>query len=300
MWFIIAVIAFFLLALAAVIDKFLLSKTRINPTAFAFYIAVLSGAVVSILILFEPDFFFPKDQLPVIILGGFTLFFGLYFMFLALAKSEVSKVNPLVVSFAPVFVFFFSFFLGLEPLSLQKIIGALLIVIGGYYLSQVGAGRVRIKFRIWLLILMAALLLGLANVYSKLTYDQLPFLNALIWLRWSSLAAALLFVILGNQWREISVKCPADNRKASPWTFFILGQLAGGLGVIAQQLAIKLGNVILVTALNGSQFFFVILLVWLLSRRSPGVLKESVGGKSLPAKLGWSTALFIGIVLILI
>jgi uncharacterized membrane protein len=300
MWFIIAIIAFFLLALAAVIDKFLLSKTRINPVSFAFYISVLGGLLSAVLILFEPNFFFPKEQLSLIILGGFTLFFGLYFMFLALAKSEVSKVNPLVVSLSPVFVFFFSFSLGIELLNLQKIIGALLIVIGGYYLSQVGVGQVRIKFKVWLLILLAALLLGLANLYSKLAYDQLSFLNALIWLRWSSLFAALLFVILGHKWRDVLVKTTAGKRQTNPWTFFILGQLAGGLGVIMQQLAIKLGNVILVTALNGSQFFFVILLVWLLSKFSPAVLKESVGKKSLRAKLGWSAILFIGIALILI
>src|SRR3989344_3879177 len=135
-WFIVSAIAFFLLAVAAVIDRFLLTKTKIVPVSFAFFITVFAAVGGSVLIFFDQSFAVPRQLVGAIILGGATYFFGLYFMFLALERAEVSKANPIIVSLTPISVFFLSLYLNLQLLDTIKVIGVVLVITAGYLLSQ--------------------------------------------------------------------------------------------------------------------------------------------------------------------
>jgi uncharacterized membrane protein len=302
MWFVISLSAFFLLAMAAVIDKFLLSQTKIVPVSFAFYIS-LGGILGSVLLIFEDNFYFPLNQLIILMLGGFSLFFGLYYMFLAVAKSEVSKSNPLIVSFTPLFVFLLSLIFGLELVTWQRLVGMALILSGGYLLSQVGSARARLNKEVWGFIIISSLMMGATNVFSKIAYDQLSFINAFVWLRWFTVLAGVLFVTVTYNWPAVLLKQKGQEGKlalkSAVW-ILILGQAAGSLGVILLQYAIKLGNVILVTALNGVQFFFVIILVYFFSKIYPRVLNESIDRKFILQKIVWSLVLTGGVILILI
>lgn len=303
MWFIIATLAFLLLALASVIDKFLLTKTKIVPVSFAFYIAAFAGVFGSLLIFFDHSFYLPYDLLGVLVLGGSTLFFGLYFMFLAVERAEVSKTSPIIVSLTPVSVFFLSLLLGLELVSFYKIIGIVIVIVAGYWLSQVGQAKNRLNAVTWLLVVLASALMGASNVYSKIAYDHLSFISAFVWLRWTCLAAALLYVSFSFQWHKILLKEKSDKKTSpakSAVKIMIIGQVAGSLGVVLLQLAIKLGNVILVTALNGLQFFFVIYLVYLLSRFYPNILKEDIKRRYVWQKVVLSAVMVVGVVLVLI
>ncbi|MDP2586593.1 MAG: DMT family transporter [Candidatus Komeilibacteria bacterium] len=302
MWFSIAIASFFLLSVAAVIDKFLLTKTRVVPLAFAFYIA-LGGILSSALLFFEAEFYWPAfSQLWILAVGGAALFFGLYFMFKAVEVSEVSKANPLIVSLTPLFVWLLSFGLGLELISWQKILGIIFLLIGGYYLSQVGQIHARINKQAWLFIALAALGLGLVNVLSKLSYDQMPFISSFVWIRWFTLLAAIIFVAISGKWQEIILANKKSGQEEvkikSALGIFIFGQVAGSAGVILMQYAIKLGNVILVTALSGLQFLFILLLVYLFSRFYPKILHEDISRNFIGQKIAWSLVLVLGVILI--
>lgn len=302
MWFSFAIASFFLLSLAAVIDKFLLTKTRVAPLAFAFYIA-LGGILGSALLLLEPRFYYPDSGLlAVLAVGGAGLFFGLYFMFKAVEVSEVSKANPLIVSLTPLSVWLLSFGLGLELVTWQNVLGIVLLLIGGYCLSQVGKNHTRVGKAAWLFIVLSSFFMGLANVLSKIAYQEMSFISSFVWLRWFTLLAALIFVACLNRWREIFL----TNQKSKPehvpikaaLGIFIFGQLAGSAGVILLQYAISLGNVILVTALSGVQFLFIILMVYLLSSFYPKILKEDISRNFIGQKILWSLLLVAGVILI--
>ena len=142
-WFISSVSAFFLLALASVIDKFLLTETKIVPVSFAFFITAFAGVFGSLLIFFDSSFYFPRALTPELILGGVAYFFGLYFMFLAVERAEVSKANPLIVALTPISVFLLSFFFNLELISIVKVAGIILVIVAGYWLSQLGQKKHR-------------------------------------------------------------------------------------------------------------------------------------------------------------
>jgi hypothetical protein len=68
--------------------------------------------------------------------------------------------------------------------------------------------------------------------------------------------------------------------------------------VVLQQYALKLGNVVAVSALGGVQFFFVIALTGLLSWAFPRLLSEGSSRAALLQKTLWSAVLFGGIVLL--
>ena len=305
LWFWISLAAFFFLALSAVVDKFLLTKTRLRALSFAFFIS-LGGAVLSLVLLFAkinlqllPAFWLP------LLIGGGALFFSLYFMFLAVEKGEVSKVNPLIVSLTPAFVFLMSFFTGLELITGKRLFGVLLIVLAGYFLARAGVKKTRLHYQAWIFVLLSALFFGLANVFSKIVYDGLPFFEAFFGLRWMCLIVAIVFVICFNKLhdiREIFKHQKSDNGSTMKKAVLvmIIGQTTGVLGVVLQQYAIKLGNVILVTALNGTQFFFLLLLVLILAKFFPSILQEDVSRNSMLKKLLWSAILFIGVALVII
>jgi drug/metabolite transporter (DMT)-like permease len=98
--------------------------------------------------------------------------------------------------------------------------------------------------------------------------------------------------------KERSEKKLAPTKSA--FKVMIIGQLSGSLGVVLLQVAIKLGNVILVTALNGLQFFFVIYLVYLLSKFFPKIIKEDIKRHYLWQKAFLSLVMVVGVVLIFI
>lgn len=280
----------------------MLTKTRIIPATFAFYIVAFAAVFSTIFVFFDTTFRYPNELFWVMLLGGGTLFFGLYFMFLAVSKGEVSKVNPLVVSFVPMSVFILSFFLNLEQVSYEKIIGSALVVWAGYRLSQVGHKKDHLSGKIWMLVVVASFFLGASNVYSKIAYDHLSFISAFVWLRWFSLIVAVLFISCMNYWGEIFFKRDKTDKMPLKQAFSVLivGQLAGCLGVVLLQVAIKLGNVILVTALNGIQFFFVIMMVYIISKNKPHILHEDISGNYFTYKVMLSLAMIAGVALILV
>ena len=248
-----------------------------------------------------------------IILGGATYFFGLYFMFLALERAEVSKANPIIVSLTPISVFFLSLYLNLQLLDTIKVIGVVLVITAGYLLSQTGGKGTRLDKITWFFIIVSSLALGASNVYNKIGYDNVSFVTAFVWIRWFSAAVAVIYVTLSGNWTSIFLKNKysafsqvldksknEEVKNRSAVGVLIIGQVAGSLGVILMQVGIKMGNVILVTALNSLQFFFVIFLVWLLSKFYPKVLQEDVSRGLIGKKIMLSLVMGLGLVLVLI
>jgi len=301
MWFIIALVSFFLLALAAVIDKILLTKSRIVPISYAFYSIFLGALVSCLMLLFTGDFYFPRDHFIPLLIGGAAFYFGLYFLYQTVQKAEISKANPLIISLTPLMVFGLALSLSIELLSAKKLLGIVLIMLSSYFVSQIGLPKTRLGGKSWLWILITCLMFALANVFSKVAYTAMPFFTAFIWLRWLALGTAVMFTSAHNGWPKIfTFKEERAQTTQKKWLAFAIGQTAGGLGVILMQYAISLGSVTLITALNGLQFFLVMLMVYFFTRFYPQILKENIAGRFVVKKIIWSLILFSGVILILV
>ncbi len=334
MWLIVAVAGFFFLAIAAASDKFVLTKSRIVPVSYAFYVCALGGMISSVMLFFG-GFSVPQGWViwAPLLGAGVSFYLGLYFVYRAVREHEVSRVTPLVISLTPLAVLVFSLMLGLGSVGWMHMLGAGLLLVGSYFLSQVGAQRNQLEgLKTWAPIILAVLMFALTNTLSKVIYNQIDFVNAFVWIRWVSLVGAVIGTTVMNGWGEVfyrpapavgewqkiyrRVKCLAQHytaRLLSPicdlenywqkkerrgWVVLLIGQSAGALGTVLVQYAIKLGNVFLVTALNGLQFFFIIVLMYLLTRFWPKVLKEDGRQGSVAQKILWSCVLILGMAFI--
>jgi hypothetical protein len=223
--------------------------------------------------------------------------------------------------------------LGLEMLAARKLPGAAMIIAGSYLLSQAGGKKAALTPAAWLYTALAGLLLAVTNVFADISYTvferaylppgsgaggrELMFAKTFLWSRWMSLAGALAFVALTGRFSSLrrktgkvaagagdtgaaGAKTPGERPLRGGWValLFLFGQGCGALAVVLQQYAIKLGNVVAVTALGGVQFFFVIALTAVFSRAFPRLLREESARGVLLQKVLWSALMFGGIVLL--
>ena len=355
-WLAVSLAAFFLLAVAVVTDKFMLTRTTIMPLSYAFYICLMSAAASLALympiLIAERRLFFPRGfPLAAVAVCGVAQFLGLFFMFEAVQRGEVSKASPVIVSLQPVVSLLLTVVLppllaraapgtplGLELVAARRLPGVAMIVAGSYLLSQAGGRKTAFTPGTWMYVLLAGLFLALANVFASISYTvfentylpaaagagerELMFAKAFLWTRWMSLAGALGYVTLTGRFAAaFRRKNPAGARAGNPegasheganpgggpemrgrWIplVFLFGQACGALAVVLQQYAIKLGNVVSVTALGGVQFFFVIALTAVFSRFFPRLFSEPSTRRTLVQKVIWSALLFGGIVVLAI
>jgi len=135
----------------------------------------------------------------------------------------------------------------------------------------------------------AGLLLGASFVFSKFIYNNYSFINSFIWIRSGSFLGALLMLLSPDNRRAI---WRANKKtKAKTGGLVIFNKLLGAGGFIALNFGIYLGSVTLANALQGVQYFFLLILAIILSKKLPEIIKEKITPAAIIPKL-------IGIMLI--
>ena len=108
LWLIVIIVAYFLFAIVALGDKYLLAGPP-NPKSYSFYVGVLGGLVL-VLIPFVgfsiPAFY----QVLFCFLAGAMFIFALLGMFEGLEKFEASRIIPAVGGILPLFTFLLVYF----------------------------------------------------------------------------------------------------------------------------------------------------------------------------------------------
>ena len=106
-WFLIIILAYFFLAIASLVDRYLLAGPLSNPGAYTFFVGLLGG----LSLIFTPFGFYVPDlsQIALSLLAGAVWILALFLFYLAISKSEVSRVAPAIGGFLPLFTFFISF-----------------------------------------------------------------------------------------------------------------------------------------------------------------------------------------------
>lgn len=293
-WFLITIIAYLLLAVAAVIDKTMLKKNVLSPISYTFSIAVLGGVLMLLVIPF--GFGIPNIlTLIVSLIAGAAFVWALILMFKALEKDDATRVAPMIGGLVPVFVFILAWYVLEESLTCNQYVAFIFLIIGTFLISldfqkhgawawlknKMGMKNKlvlpQIRKTLWIA-LPASLLFGISHVLTKFVYSNTEFLTGFIWTRLGSfLAIMLLLVSIKN--RDIIKKDFKKNKKQPKQTKatgirFLFGQLCGGGGALLLQYAIFLGSVTLVNALQGVQYIFIFLLVAILTVSLPKLLKE--------------------------
>ena len=282
-WLIVIILAYFFFSLSYLGDKLILSGPP-KPNSYTFYVGVISIFVV----VFIP---FIKFGLPGessifwIIAEAVVYLLGLYAMFSAMEKFDVSKVMTTIGATQPIFIFILTWlFWGPQAMSLSTIFAFLLLFIGSVIISfeknsKTTGNYIKIT-------LIASLLFSFDYIFSKIVFNQESFLQGFIWMRIFVFLFALVFLFWKNNRKEIFKKQDILNKKTG--AIFVGTHTAGGIANILQGFAISLAPIALlpvVNSLRGVQYVFLFLITLFFSVFFPKILKEEISKTILIQKI---------------
>lgn len=296
-WLIIALSSYFLLALANLIDKFLVEKILGSARAYTFVVCIMGLLVF----LVAPWFLYWPGWLYLLLnffLGGlFAL--ALLLLYASLRRGEASQVLVLVGGSTPIFSAPLAFWLLGETLSHRQIIAILLLISGLLIIAFLPKKKVNFWQKIFsqlslkqrysrlsiFLAIFSGLVYALFFVGSKIAYQSQEFFSAFLWIRLGS-AIFVLFILFSSQARreikDLFKKKPGRNKNQ----FLVVGnQALGATGFLLQNYAIYLGPVAIINALQGVQYAWIIILGSMISVFAPKFLKEDLSKKVLFRKV---------------
>lgn len=284
LWLWISLLAYFLLAIVAILDKYLISGPIPLPKVYVFYIGIL-GMLSLLLIPF--GFFLPSAEILFLaLLSGALYIFALLGLIGGLRVFEPSRIVPAIGGILPVFTFLLLFMLpvgGKEP-GVAEILAFALLILGTIFISL--RKDKMITFKSLRISAASALLFSLSFVLAKFVYLSIPFWPAFIWMRIGGFMAVLFFLFSGSVRKELFSE--RKSFKAKTAAVFFANQAAAAGGFVLQNWAMALVPISLlpvVNALEGTKYAFVLMLAVFLSFKLPGVLKEEVSGKVIAQKM---------------
>jgi drug/metabolite transporter (DMT)-like permease len=284
-WIIVAISAYLLLAVANLLDKFVVDNVLKSSKAYAFA-ACLLGAIV--FLAFPWCLSWPGWPLFLFnILNGFIFAVALWLLYEALRRGEAARILVFIGGVTPVFSLIFSLLFFKEHFTASQWLGMLFILAGvaviillptkRSYLTRV-MNKLKLTQNIRTGGLGVAVLSALAySVYflsTKQAYSFQPFASAFIWTRLGAALFVLFFLIKRADRQAIK----SFFGKASPNKnkfLVVFNQTLGATGFILQNYAIFLGSVVLVNALQGIQYAFLLVIGTILALSAPRLLKET-------------------------
>jgi len=293
-WFIVAILAYFFLAVSSLGDKIFL-KGKEDPKTYVFYVCLLSGLIV-FLIPFITFNIQPFNILIWPILEGIIYAGALYTLYYALDRFEVSVVIPVLGGLQPVFIFLLSFlFFNITEVSFQNIIALIVLIIGTVLISL--NGKMKFKSKGLLFCFLPAFLFALDFILTKQVFLNQSFLEGLVYMRVSSCLIVLFFLFNGKFRRNIF----KEGKKSKKKTIFLGAQGAGAIGALLQSYAISLvptASLAILNALKGTQYVFLLILTFIISIFYSKILKEDFHRKNLIIKVISIIIIGLGIVLL--
>jgi drug/metabolite transporter (DMT)-like permease len=298
-WLLVIILAYFLLAIVALLDKYIVVTPVINPKVFSFYVGILG-----ILAWFLVPFGFLKiPALSVIllaILAGVIRIAAMFYYFTAMKECEASRVSSIMGAVITLTTFLFSYILsaGEKFLGSKELIAFLLLLSGGFLISfekEKSLTLKNLKFSS-----LGGFLFALSFVLSKISYSEQPFLSGYIWMSLGFvLAAVFLFSLFKEVREEIFSKKDFLQKKIFP--LFVLDQGMGAVFFILQNWAIALAPLAylsIISALEGIQYVFLLIFIVLISLKFPHILKEEISSKVLLQKIVSICLIIIGVAIL--
>lgn len=267
LWLGLVIVAQFLMAVVALVDKYVITskKTALRPFSYTFWICILSaGSAVVYLFSWIPIPIeglsipsFANIQAPSLfvfalsITAGYALFSALLSFFTALKQADASDVVPVVGGLNALFTLLLSFAFLDDPLPTNFLYGFVLLVLGTLVIS-----RFRFTGRVVLSVVHAGLMYGIHYIALKALFDLTNFDTAFFWSRMAIVAVALSMLLIPEYYENVMRH--TKRAKTSDGAFVLGNKLVAGLASLLLLKAIEHGNVALVQALGGIQYLFLL------------------------------------------
>lgn len=286
-WLIAAILSYFLFAIVSLTDKFLLAGPP-RPKIYTFYAGSL-GSLIALLIPFVGFTFLPIEKAFFCLITGAVFVLSLFAIYEGLKRYEASRIVPAIGGVTPIFTFFLAYLIsrGRETLPFKAVLALIFLALGSILIAR--HPNKKTSFGSFGISSVAALLLAVYFVFAKQVFLMMPFWHGLIWIKIGSLIAALFFIFSGEVRAEIFGKKHRENSfNKKTAILFIVNQGFGACAAILQNWAIALAGaafVSIVVALQGVQYFFLLLLAVLLSWKFPEILKEELSKEIIIQKI---------------
>lgn len=301
LWLIITLVSYFLLAVVYLVDKHLLTATVLKPRVYTFYVGILA-MIIAAVIPFIHFYIPPINQLLLSLLTGLIFSYCLLWFYKGLSLFEASRIIPAIGALEPILTFILIFVIssGKEKMNYIDLIAFLLLIIGTILITL--ERRIKINWLSLKYAFIIAFLFSLFLVFSKQVYLNQSFLNGLIWIKMGGLIFSLILFILYPEVRQ-SISFKIQGEKVSPRTLFIFvgNQITGGGAGFLQNWAIALSPIVyipMITALQGAQYVFLLLLIAILSLKFPKIIYEEVSRQVLFQKIVATIIIGIGIAIL--
>ncbi|MFC1700993.1 EamA family transporter [Patescibacteria group bacterium] len=283
-WLLVVIIAYLIFAVVYVIDKFLISSVELEPVAYAFYVGILS---LFILVLIPFDFgLMPFWHIISSFSSGILFVFGLLFFYKAFQKHEMSKITPVFGAAVPIFTFILAYLFLRERLALDEFIAFILLVIGSVIIMKPDKDSIltiRDSIRGIGNAIFGAFLIAGSYVLSKYVYQYQSFINSFIWIRTGSVLGAFLLLVKSSNRQKIFKE--AKVFKIRTVGLIAFNKLFSACGFIILNYAVYLGSVSLVNAFQGIQYFFLLIIAVIFSKKMPHILKEEINRRIITQKI---------------
>jgi drug/metabolite transporter (DMT)-like permease len=289
MWFTFALTFAFTTSLGGILSKRILKE--LDELTFIFLSFIFTAPFLLILLL--AFYQIPKVDTTFFLAIASSVILDVIAFYLAIKAikmSEISLVNP-ISSFNPVFASIIAFFVLGERLSIQGIVGILIIVIGAYVLQVSSRKKGYLEPLIKLfshkgvqMSLGAYFLWSITPIFQKIAINHTtpsapPFAS------FAGLLGGLTIYGFFSLYKKISIK---KNIVKFAKLFTLIGVL-GGLGQSAAFITFSLTNLGIAVAVFKLSMIFTVILGWL-------VFKE----KEIKSRLFGSIIMLVGIILLVV
>ena len=300
LWLVIAILAYLILAVVFLVDKYLLTGPIPNPKVYSFYIGLL-GLGVLVFVPFIDFYILDFQDIVLAFVSGASFVWGIFWFFKGLKEFEPSRIAPAVGGVLPVFTFILIYFFswGREILNLQQLLAFVLLIFGTFLITYQRSKKISMKSL--RLSAVAAFFFALSFVTAKFIYLNYPFLLSLLWIRLGGTLSALFF-LLSTEVRQGLFKQKVGLEKKTLAVFFS-SQAAGAGANILQNWAIALAPMVyiaFINALQGVQYIFLLFFAILFSWKIPKILKEEISRDVIFQKTVAILLISLGLVLLAI
>jgi len=263
MWVYIAIIGYALLAVEAVMSKYILAARMKDWPLYAFYVGIFS-----VFSLFLAPFGIKwQGILPFLIsfLSGIIFFLSLSFLFYSLVRSSASRVYVLFGAVSTIVTAVLARLMIGEIISKREVAGILFLLLGGAVISyKFYASRF---FSHWRGATLAGILAALSLILLKLGYDNGTFVNGYIISRMGIMFAALAALLIPDFRRAVFENIKKRKRKENVENLAgtIVAKSTAGLGTLLINYSISLGSVAVVSSLVSVQYLLTFVFALFLS-----------------------------------
>jgi uncharacterized membrane protein len=296
-WFISIILAYLFFSLSSFGDKLVLAGPP-KPKLYTFYVGFLSILVIFLIPFVQ--FGIPQtSSILWILLEAVSYLLGLYFLYQALERFDVSRVIPAIGALQPVFILGLTWiFFGSFYMAYGEVVAFTLLLLGSILISLEKKPQLTLDF--FVLGCLASLLFSLDYIFSKQVFLQENFFNGFIWMR---LCTFLLVscLLLNKKFRgEVFAKKVVLNVKTD--IIFLATQLVGSVGYLLQSLAISLapiGYLAIINSLRGLQYVFLFAITLTFSVFLPGIFKEKLSRRVVMQKSASILLIVLGLAILL-